>query len=526
MFDIPSSSSLFARLPLTLALCCLCGVVGVLLRRRSLRIPLPPGPKRLPIIGNALDFPKQNIPAVFRDMNARYGEVVYLDVLGQPMIILGTHEAAVDLLEKRSANYSDRITLIMGDLCGLDWVLTLLRYGPWWRRHRRMFHQFFHPAAIVNYQPSQRREAHRFALRLIEDSTNLVHHIRHLFGSTILRIAYGIEVDDDETDGYSYVTLVERALHIFSEVCVPGKYLVETFPILRYLPAWLPGAQFKREAAVWRPVIEQVLDRPWEAAIAAMNEGKAPPSMTTTLAERISRMSPAEAREEEKVARDTTAVVYGAGADTTLSTVQTFFLAMAANPEVQKKAQAELDAVVGLHRLPEFADKDSLPYVCALLTELLRWRSVLPMGIPHVSIEDDEYQGYFIPKGSVVISNVWAYSRDPNVYHDPEAFMPERFLKDGRLNPGVRDPATIAFGYGRRICPGRHFAKASLYMVVTTVLHTLTISAPVGDDGRPVVLEGKMTQGTLSYPEPFDCVVKPRSAAAESLIRTSCVNSE
>lgn len=131
------------------------------------------------------------------------GDVVYLDVLGQPMIILGTHEAAVDLLEKRSANYSDRSTLIMGDLrvplslfvltltltscsrsrtpvrrCGLDWVLTLLRYGPWWRRHRRMFHQFFHPAAIVDYQPSQRREAHRFALRLIEDPTNLVHHIR------------------------------------------------------------------------------------------------------------------------------------------------------------------------------------------------------------------------------------------------------------------------------------------------------------------------------------------------------------
>lgn len=91
----------------------------------------------------------------------------------------------------------------------------------------------------------------------------------------------------------------------------------------------------------------------------------------------------------------------------TLSTVQTFFLAMASNPEVQQKAQAELDGVVGPHRLPEFADKDSLPYICALLKELLRWRSVLPMGIPHSSIQDDEYQGYFIPKGSVVISNIW-----------------------------------------------------------------------------------------------------------------------
>ena len=111
-----------------------------------------------------------------------------------------------------------------------------------------------------------------------------------------------------------------------------------------------------------------------------------------------------------------------------------------------------------------------------------------------------------------------AYSRDPSVYADPEAFMPERFLKDGQLNPDVRDSASIAFGYGRRyvaytiqcswrpltndrhhsICPGRHFAEASLFMIVTTILHTLTISAPLGADGRPVRLEGKMTHGILS----------------------------
>ena len=138
-------------------------------------------------------------------------------------------------------------------------------------------------------------------------------------------------------------------------------------------------------------------------------------------------------------------------------------------PEVQKKAQAELTAVVGAHRLPEFDDEPSLPYVRALIKELLRWRSVVPLSVPHRSVEDDEYRGYFIPKGTIVISNIWcgiyvstchykyiingicrAYSRDPVAYPDPEAFMPERFLKDGKLNPDVQDPAAIAFGYGRR----------------------------------------------------------------------------
>ena len=91
----------------------------------------------------------------------------------------------------------------------------------------------------------------------------------------------------------------------------------------------------------------------------------------------------------------------------TLSTVQSFFLAMASFPEAQKKAQAELEAVVGPNRLPEFSDRDALPYVNALIKELLRWRSVVPIGVPHRSIEEDEYRGYRIPKGSIVIANIW-----------------------------------------------------------------------------------------------------------------------
>ena len=76
-------------------------------------------------------------------------------------------------------------------------------------------------------------------------------------------------------------------------------------------------------------------------------------------------------------------------------------------PDVQKKAQAELMAVVGPHRLPEYSDEVSLPYICALIKECLRWRSVVPLGVPHRALEEDEYRGYTIPEGSIVISNIW-----------------------------------------------------------------------------------------------------------------------
>ncbi|KAI0753233.1 cytochrome P450 [Daedaleopsis nitida] len=489
-----------------------------LTRKRTGSLPLPPGPRPLPVIGNALDIPTTDMPSAFRSMSAQYGDVVHLNAFGQSMIILGSHEAAIDLLEKRSANYSDRSHTPMVDIAGFSWALTLQGYGTWWRRHRKAMHQFFNPNVVHNYQPSVRLETHRLVKRLLSTPENFMHHIRHFFGSAIMRVSYGIEVDEESVD---YLKMAEDVLALFSSVFVPGKYLVDTFPILRFVPEWMPGAAFKRDGKAWTQVVYRLVEIPWKKAMDVMNEGTAKPSMAVGLMENITRVSGPEAAEDEEVARNATAVAYAGGADTTLSTVQSFFLAMASFPEAQTKAQAELEAVIGPNRLPEFSDRDALPYVNALIKELLRWRSVVPIGVPHRSIEEDEYRGYCIPKGSIIIANIWAYSRNPDVYPDPETFFPERFLKDGRLNAEVRDSATIAFGYGRRICPGRHFADSALFMIVSTILHTLTISAPVDVQGKTIPLSGKMTQGLLSYPEPFECIIKARSLAAEAMIRAS-----
>ena len=90
------------------------------------------------------------------------------------------------------------------------------------------------------------------------------------------------------------------------------------------------------------------------------------------------------------------------------STIQTFFLAMALYPDVQRKAQAELDAVVGSHRLPDFGDRASLPYVDAIVREALRWMPVAPLGLTHSTLEDDEFEGWFVPRGTMLIPNIWS----------------------------------------------------------------------------------------------------------------------
>ena len=158
-------------------------------------------------------------------------------------------------------------------------------------------------------------------------------------------------------------------------------------------------------------------------------------------------------------------------------TTRVFFLAMALNPEAQKRAQAELDAVIGANRLPSLSDRDSLPCVEALVMEVHRWNPIVPLALPrtYTGSEDDEYRGYLIPKGSLVLANSWcvlrcsraeagsavltrglvlpcrAFAHDPQNYPEPEAFMPKRYLTgEGKLNHDVRDPRTFTFGYGRR----------------------------------------------------------------------------
>jgi cytochrome P450 len=123
---------------------------------------------------------------------------------------------------------------------------------------------------------------------------------------------------------------------------------------------------------------------------------------------------------------------------------------MILNPRVMKKSQEELDRVVGKDRLPDFSDKGNLPYVDAVIKEVFRWNPPFPINIPNKVMQDDVYRGYFIPAGATMIQNIWMVFRDPKIYPDPESFNPDRFLKDGKIDPLVLNPEDRVFGTGRR----------------------------------------------------------------------------
>ncbi|KAI0642012.1 CyP450 monooxygenase [Trametes meyenii] len=492
-------------------------------KKRTRGRPLPPGPEPLPIVGNALDMPKIKPWLGFRDLRRQYGDLVYLRVFGQHLIVIGKAELAFEFLEKRSASTSDRPLNPVVDLSGQGSNFALMPYGRRWRRHRRMLWQHFNHGTISKYQSIQRAKTYVFLAQLMQSPSRLEGHIQYLFSTVMLKLLYGIDAsgEDDER-----IRIMDIAIESIRQAS-PGEFAVEMLPFLRYVPSWLPGAGYQKLFAACKRANENLRHGLFDEVKSRLHD-KTPVSSCVARDLLAATKIAAEGKREdiendEVVSKNVCAVAFQAGADTTFSTLHALFVALALHPDVQKKAQAELDAVVGPSRLPDYVDMDALAYVNAVAKEALRWHTVGPLSVPHRTIEDEELCGYFIPAGTNVITNLWEMLHDPEVYDEPHEFRPERFLHDGKLDTNVRDPTSIVFGFGRRrvlirICPGRHFAQASLFIAVASVLHVFDIGLPLDSDGRPIQIQYEQSHGLISYPVDGRCSVNLRSAAAKTLI--------
>ncbi|KAI0092433.1 CyP450 monooxygenase [Irpex rosettiformis] len=487
---------------------------------------LPPGPRGWPILGSLLDLPNCERPwTIYRKWAQQYGDMIFLRVLNSRVILVSSAKIILELTEKRSAIYSDKPPLAIDDLTGWEFNLATMPYGNRWRSIRRMFHQYFNQTVTPNYRDKQTKEVYAFLRRCLEQPAGRPLDpltIRLTLATIILDIVYGLQIEsmDDE-----YIRMAIESMDAFSESRVSGRYWIDFMPFLRHIPSWVPGAAAVKLGARWHPVVEEMINKPFDAIKQQLDGVQTPfPSMALELITGLTREKEGDSTkisEEEQHARDATGIAYAAGADTTYSLIQTFFCCMASYPELQKRAREELDEVVGPDRLPTYEDYDSLPYIHAIFMECARWIPVVPLSLPRRALVDDHYEGYFIPKGTLILANVWHILRDPQEYPDPDRFYPDRFMKDGALNSDVRDPNTVAFGFGRRICPGRHLAKDNAFLTMASVLHVFDIIPAVDEHGKQLDPTVQMTTGLLSYPDRLNYTVRARSEAAERLIHAT-----
>ncbi|KAK7681760.1 hypothetical protein QCA50_015107 [Cerrena zonata] len=489
----------------------------------SRSLPLPPGPKRYPVIGSLLHVPVDLPWKTFHEWSKIYGDVVYVKIPHKKIVVLDSIEAVLDLFEKRSEIYSDRPQTVMNELMLVDrWCFPLIGYSSLWRSYRREFHQFFNQHQVHKYQPTQLRGCQVFLQRVLDSPSQLNQHILLLMRSMILKIVYDMNVTDLEDE---FLRLANEGVEKITEAALPGRFWVEFAPILRHLPSWVPGASFKRYVEDLNPKMDELLDRPFYTVKRDYAAGTAGDSMAATLIHKLQSNEDVDKSQREYHTRNILGVAYAAGSDTSTAALQSFFIAMSLYPDIQTKAQKELDRIVGPGKLPTFEDYDRLVYIQAIILETLRWLPVSPLGLPHRVTRDDEYRGMLIPEGTTVIPNIWAILHNPEDYPEPYRFNPDRFIKNGSLNTSVRNPMNIALGFGRRICPGRWFIHSSLFITIASTLHTMDIFPDLGSDGNefdPFTSENvysgiKLTLGALP------CTVTIRSDR-EPLIRDIAIS--
>jgi len=439
-------------------------------------------------------------------------DILYMRLMTTDFVVLSSTEAVTDLIDKRSNIYSDRPDMPMLQLMGMySWDFAVSGYGSHWRRCRRLFHEFLNMKVVSRYDDHLKKHSRRFLSRLAETPENFLGHTQFVTGAVVMEMAYGMDIKSHED---KFLQAAERATEHFEDAIVPGAFLVDSFPILKYVPDWFPGAGFKQYARVGQALFDMAVDGPLDYVKQCLKANTGNVSIAAACFDRVAEL--ADQGFDESTIRAMTATMYIAAADTTHSVLRTYFLVAALNPHVVKKAQEEIDRVVGSDRLPQLSDQENLPYVSAVIKELLRWTCPLPFGLPKRVTEDDIYKGYFIPAGTTIIENIWGICYDEDVYPNPQIYDPERFLKDGKLDRSVKDPEDRVFGAGRRICPGRWFALRSLFLNISSTLAVFDIEAPVGEK-----IEAKFHESHIRHCETFKCVVKPRSEAKLKLIKDS-----
>ncbi|KZS98142.1 cytochrome P450 [Sistotremastrum niveocremeum HHB9708] len=486
--------------------------------RNPLGLPLPAGPKGLPLLGNIHQVPVKDSWLKFTEWGGIYGEVIGLTLLGKNVIVLNSYKAADDLLNKRGAIYSGRSPApLMADYGGWYYNMVFVPMGDFMHGQRRILNHFFNASAVRKYSEVLTEKARSLARFTYSKPERFQGFNRLHVTATVLKIAYGFKVTSEDDP---IMKEAEASITSGSFLGTPGTHPIDLFPILGKLPFWIWGRKFADGVKAMQQGAYNVGLKPFRFVKQQTAAGVAPPSMASELIE--SHSLPDGTIKDEEIIWAAIAHLYFAGSDTTVSAVDTFALAMMLHPQIQRKAQQELDDLLRGERLPDLSDRESLPYLEAVLREILRWKPVTPLGIPHRLDQDDIYNDTFLPAGSMVLYNAYAMSFDPKQFPDPFTFNPDRFLTDSQgsvsLRADVLNPEDIAFGFGRRKCPGRHLASEALWINMATILTVFDIRLIKDQSGNDILPDMDYHTHLVSHPKPYKGDFVSRSSSALELL--------
>ncbi|KAG2066651.1 cytochrome P450 [Suillus decipiens] len=453
------------------------GITGLIVQayfpRSTNSLFLPPSPSTWRLRGHFLPHRKSFL--TISSWINEYGPLITLRSGLRKFVVIGSYKAAMDIMENQGAALADRPRMIAaGEIFSGGQGLTSTPFGEKFRQKRRALHTHLQPKAAEAYQPLLMSHAKNLVLNILDDPYNFQNHVITFSSSTMMKVAYGTTTPTSATD--PLVREMHQLMKVVSKILRPDAYyLVDSIPWLKYIP-WY-GRELKQGFERSKRLHIGQLNRVKDQMRSNVDTG---PSFTKYMLENSNHHGLTEVE-----TAFLSAAFFGAGSDTTTLALCTVLLAAACFPEEQAKVHAELDVVIGRHQAPTFANQQSLTRLRAFISEASRWRPVAPNGVPHRTTKDVIWENHYIPAGTTVFGNHWAICRDPEVYPEPDAFKPQRWINDQGV---LRDDLTnFLYGFGRRVCPGQHVANRSLFISTVLILWafqlTLDPTQPLDDMG-------------------------------------------
>ncbi|KAJ4963431.1 hypothetical protein NE237_023370 [Protea cynaroides] len=458
-------------------------LMGLFVRSRK-KLPYPPGPKGLPIIGNMNMLDQLNHRGL-ANLSKIYGGIIHLRLGFLHVVAVSTPELARQVLQVQDSNFSNRpINDAIKYLTYDQADMAFAHYGPFWRQMRK----------ICVMRVFSRRRAESWA-SVREEVDSMIQTVGSMTGESInvgkyvfafsMNITYRAAFGSDVLDGQEkFVSIIQEFSKLFS-----------IFNLGDFLPflGWLKPKGLQQRLADARNSLDVFIDKIIDEHLAKRKSGvqsddaAVDPDMVDGLldfySEEPKKNDESDLQGSITLTRENIKgiimdVMFG-GTETVASLIEWTMAELLKSPEHLKKVQQELEDVIGLDRKFEETDLDKLPYFRCAIKEALRLHPPLPT-LLHAAKEDAEVAGYAIPKGSRVLVNVWQIGRDKDAWDEPDTFNPARFLGEDAPNFKGSNFEFLPFSSGRRSCPGMQLGLYALELAMGHLLHSFKWELPDG----------------------------------------------
>ncbi|KAI9258926.1 cytochrome P450 [Phascolomyces articulosus] len=444
-------------------------------------IPSPEG--ALPYFGHLFQVPTE-LPALkFDEWHKKYGPLIQIKMGVKPWIVIGDRQIANDILKVRGAATSGRqYHIFLFEYYGLGQRAPAFTYpDKRWKKMRAAVMTAAGTKSVSSRMASIEQESVVISNLLLNGTKEKGHvdvtkYMQLASFNVIMQVCFG--KSSKSVDDPLFVAVVDT-------IDTSVKWGAAAGDIRTFLPAFtkifnlfmlrekeMIDFTFKKRNPLFQNLIQEALESDQPSFVKHIYQVK---------------------EENEFDDDDILVLMVTAGTDTTGMTLAWSFVVLCHHKDVQDRLYHEIASFYAKHnRLPKYKDRENLPLLLSVQKECIRYRSTNHFPVPHESIKDFEYNGYFIPKGTLILSNTYTLNKSPDCYVNPEEFMPERYIQDPTpisvsLNSNVEKRDQYMFGWGRRICPGVHLAEVELFNFWVRIFATSTIEPPLDNDtGLPV----------------------------------------